>query len=89
VKEYFEDENIVARWLKECTEPCKVPTNRATFSQAFATFKHWAEKNEEECGTSKWFNTRMKQLGQVTVPGTGNVKQYKLKLLFVDEGQVM
>jgi len=81
VQEYFEDENVVARWLKECTVPCKL-NGKATFAQAFATFKHWAEKNEEECGTSRWFSTRMKQLGHETVPGTDNVKQYQFKLLF-------
>jgi len=99
VQEYFEEENIVACWLKECMEPYKVPGGRvrvemegklATFSQSYASFKQWAERNNEEHGSAKWFLARMKQLGHMTVPDRANVKYYQFKMKFsAEEDEVL
>jgi putative DNA primase/helicase len=90
VEQYFEEENIVATWLNECAVqyevkgmvPKDLEHKLASFAQAYATFKSWAERNEEAFGSAKWFSTRMKQLGHETVVDRTNSKFYQFKLLF-------
>jgi putative DNA primase/helicase len=93
VKKYFEDENIVARFLNEqatqkrirgesVTDHDKLTLKLASFAQMFAAFKGWADTNEEEYGSARWFSDRMKQLGYETVCDRVNSKYYQFELLF-------
>jgi putative DNA primase/helicase len=95
VEKYFEEENVVARFLKERATPNKVSgttipagfeSGYATFSQMYKTFKDWCESNEETYGSSKWFQIRMKQLGHETTPDRVNTKYYQFKLNFPRTG---
>jgi putative DNA primase/helicase len=93
VETYFQEENIVAVWLKERAEKCSAENGHvpkhleqklATFAQCFSDFKHWAERNEVEYGSSKWFSNRMKLLGHMTVVDRDKAKYYQFRLLFPD-----
>jgi phage/plasmid-associated DNA primase len=93
VQTYFAEENIVARFLAENAKPHTiqgmvpeiVKSRLATFAQMYGTFKDWAERNEEEFGSAKWFGNRMIQLGHTTVTDRVNVKFYQFELLFPEE----
>ena len=91
VEKYFQNENVVARFLSERATVQKITgtvvselekNKLATFSSMYATFKHWADTNNEDYGSARWFGGRMKQLGFVTVSDREHAKYYQFKLSF-------
>jgi putative DNA primase/helicase len=92
VKRYFENENVVSRFLADqaeirangitVSEGDKSKLKLASFSEMYATFKDWAKTSNEECDSQRWFINRMKQLGHRTVKDRNNRKYYQFQLKF-------
>ena len=84
---YFDDANLVARWLDECTE--REPAASEKSSALFGAWKTWCQHNGHNPGNSTTFGRRLAQQGLVkfksgvnhwrgvTLPGTPQQGQLK------------
>jgi putative DNA primase/helicase len=83
VKDYMTEENIVARWLRDCCT--KIHHGGMTPKQAFASFKQWADERDEYYQGERWFNVRMTQLGEKST--VSNSKRFYPGLVLQEEIQ--
>ena len=63
VTEYMHEENVVARWLDDCTTLASLE-DEVSASEAFNSFQQWACRSNEfgKAKSQKWFSARLKDL---------------------------